>query len=378
MKSATPLLLLVFLLLTTPATAQPKLDPRVKAMPGQKMGPFVRLQDGTILTAEDVSAYISKDEGKTWSEPIPMFPDDIKAQISNERAILRTRDGTVVVAFLNLKTRGKSFWDAKTKSLTPDAHLEVWTVRSRDNGKTWTDAHRVQDGYSGAVRALVQAADGSLVLATQNVARDPARHVTTAYYSTDGGKSWQAAAFVEEKGKSHSRFDIGGHGHHDGAIEPTVEVLKDGRLWMLIRTGHDWFWQAFSSDNGRTWTNIGQSNIQASAAPAMLKRLADGRLLLLWNQLYPEGKDSYKRLGPDWHKVPASYHREQLSLAFSEDDGKTWSKPAILAREPGKWLSYPYVFEPRPGELWVTTMQGGLRLRFRAADFLAPGKKLVP
>lgn len=367
-------------LLTTASSlapgAEPKLwlDPRVQPLPSDKMGPFVRLEDGGILTVDGTSAFISQNEGATWSAPVPMFPADQPFQISNERSILRTKDGAIVVAFMNLKTRSKGYWDVKTKGFVPDVRLDVWTVRSLDGAKTWTDAQLVQEGYAGAVRGLVQAENGNLILATQDVLRDPARHVVTAYSSPDDGKTWTKAAWIDPSGKRSPALDLGGHGHHDGAVEPTVERLKDGTLWMLIRTARDRLWQAFSADQGATWTNIGPSPIAASAAPAMLKRLASGRLLLAWNQLYPEGKTSYERKGPDWHETPTSYHREELSLALSDDDGKTWSPAVVIAQQPGKWLSYPYVFDRKPGEIWLTTMQGGLRLIVQEADILAGPK----
>ena len=50
----------------------------------------------------------------------------------------------------------------------------------------------------------------------------------------------------------------------------------------------------------------------------------------------------------------------------------------ILARQKGKWLSYAYVFEPKPGVLWITTMQGGLRLEVDEAAILDGGKKTRP
>ena len=53
------------------------------------------------------------------------------------------------------------------------------------------------------------------------------------------------------------------------------------------------------------------------------------------------------------HGTQASWQREELSLAFSEDDAKTWTKPVVIARQPGGGLSYPFVFERRPGELWI-------------------------
>jgi acyl-CoA thioesterase-1 len=72
--------------------------------------------------------------------------------------------------------------------------------------------------------------------------------------------------------------------------------------------------------------------------------------------------------------------REELSIAFSENDGLTWTTPQVIARQrtpEGKresqyWISYPYVFEPAPGRLWISTMQGPLRVELDEQDFLAP------
>lgn len=346
--------------------AKPWLDPRTSPLPSDQLGPFVRLADRSILCVEKDSAFISKDEGKTWSEPIPMFPQG-GITISRERALTTTKDGSIVLAFMNLATRSKGYWDTAKADFVPEVKLDVWAARSTDGGKTWT-AQLVQKGYSGAVRGLVQAANGNLVIVTQDVLRNPARHVTTAYYSTDDGKTWQAAKCIGEDGKASHCFDIGGHGHHDGAIEPTVELLKDGRLWMLIRTPRGHFFEAFSKDHGANWADFHKTDISASSAPGLLKRLADGKLLLLWNRLEAEDGKTSRLLGPPWHEKPSSYHRGELSAALSDDDGKTWTKPVVLARQPGGWLSYPYAFEPAPGVLWITTMQGGLRFQVAEKD----------
>ena len=34
--------------------------------------------------------------------------------------------------------------------------------------------------------------------------------------------------------------------------------------------------------------------------------------------------------------------------------------------------NYPFLFERRPGELWITTMQGFLRVRVAERDLIAP------
>jgi lysophospholipase L1-like esterase len=93
-----------------------------------------------------------------------------------------------------------------------------------------------------------------------------------------------------------------------------------------------------------------------------LARLADGRIALLWN-------------APPRHDPKSPSSRAELSLAFSEDEAATWSKPVIVAAnyEPRARVSYPYLYERKPGELWITTMQGGLRMKINVAD-LANGE----
>src|SRR5262249_3398760 len=157
--------------------------------------------------------------GKTWEETAAIFPNDGTFKISNERALLRTRTGAIVLAFMNLATRSKTYWVPETNEFPDDVRLDVWSVRSTDEGKTWTEAVVVQNGYWGAIRSLVEAVDGTLVLAAQNIRRNPSRHVATAYTSGDDGKTWGPSMFIAADGTQLPYFDIGGHGHHDGAIE---------------------------------------------------------------------------------------------------------------------------------------------------------------
>ena len=65
-----------------------------------------------------------------------------------------------------------------------------------------------------------------------------------------------------------------------------------------------------------------------------------------------------------------SWMREELSIAFSSDDGRSWAGPTVVARQRGVWLSYPFVLERRPGEIWITTMQGLLQFSLNESDFV--------
>lgn len=65
-----------------------------------------------------------------------------------------------------------------------------------------------------------------------------------------------------------------------------------------------------------------------------------------------------------------SNHREELSVAFSDDDGATWSQPAVVAKQASTSLAYPYLFEVEPGRIWLTSMQGNVRVELHEADFV--------
>lgn len=66
---------------------------------------------------------------------------------------------------------------------------------------------------------------------------------------------------------------------------------------------------------------------------------------------------------------PVSWQRAELSLAFSADEGQTWSDPLVILRLKGGQLSYPYLFEPEPGQLRITTRFGDrMAVSIREAD----------
>ncbi len=331
------------------------LHPKCRRLPAPHMGPFATLGDGSVLAVDDDRVLIRQDGEEAWSSR-PLFDQPDKFRCRGERALLRTRGGTLILAFLN-KPEQVFRWDQSEGGPLPGCRLPVYVSRSTDEGESWEEPRLVQEGYCGALRTMIQLRSGRVVLGCQQAVRDPGRHVCFSYVSDDEGKTWKRSNTID-LGK------YGGYGDHGGGIEPTLAELRDGRLWMLIRTYRGCFSEAFSADGGLTWTDIRPSKIKASGSPGQLRRLQSGRLVLFWNRFI----DPKKRSG----------RREQLSMAFSEDDGRTWTEPVVVAydpmkpgdKEPQHRLSYPYVYERVPGEIWVTTMQGPLRIKLYEDDFL--------
>ena len=143
-----------------------------------------------------------------------------------------------------------------------------------------------------------------------HIVRNPGRYAACSLISDDEGKTWKRSNLI----------DLGGHGHHSGAMEPTVAELSDGRLLMLIRTPLGPLLEAFSADGGQAWHTIMPSQIESTTAPGYLLKLRSGRLAFVCN-----GKKD----------------RQEFFLAFSDDDAKTWTKPIVIARQKGGQLSYP-------------------------------------
>ena len=342
------------------AAADIRLEPRVQAMPQIRAAPYTKLADGSALTVVDKYAYITRDDGQTWLDPIPLFPGGPDLKVSNERVLTRTRDGAIILGFMNLNSLNWG-WDDEKNAPDRDVRLDTWTIRSLDEGRTWQDAQRIQGGWCGAVRDIIQTTSGRVVFVAQFLADNPPRHVTRTFSSDDDGKTW----------KPSNILDLGGHGHHDGAIEATIIERRDRSLWMLLRTNLDYFWEAFSDDQGQYWREMRPTSIDASSSPAYMTRLESGRLAMTWNRLYLEGKNTAQRRGGARSETLASWERSELSIAFSGDDGKTWTDPAIIARhkDATKRVSYPWILERRPGELWITTMQGDLKCRLFEKDF---------
>ena len=358
-----------WLLFLVPAVAaiaadSPTLHPKASPLPHMHQGPFVTTVDGGVLCIDTKNALRSMDEGRTWAGTT-LFADQAKFSVSNERALLRTREGVIIAAWMNLAERSQPkgwHWGEATVKWT-DFILPTYTCRSTDDGKTWEPPVKLSDPWCGCIHSLIQMKSGRLVLVGQEIIPQW-RHATVMWASDDLGKTWQRGDVLD--------YGIGEH-DHAGSIEGSVIERADGSLYLLLRTESGFLWEATSRD-GLKWSGLKQTTIKSVTCCPQMARLSDGRIALLWN-------------APPRHNPSNGSSRAELSLAFSSDETASWSKPVIVAANyaPAGRVSYPYLYERRPGELWITTMQGGLRMKVNAADLAAgeipvfvPPPKAVP
>ena len=333
----------------------------------------VRLRNGNIFTASGNNAAISSDEGKTWAST-PMV-DTQKYGISSPECI-ETKSGVIIVAFMNAKERSWT-WD-NTIFDAPGATLPTYIVRSLDKGKTWQEPIKLHADWTGAIRSIIETRDGNVIFTSMILKHNPGRHTVLTYTSKDDGANWIRSNILD---KENSK------GHHSGFMESAVVQLKDNRIWHLIRTNLGYIYESFSNDEGLSWSKPLKTNIDASSSPHSILRLKSGRLVLVWNRMYPVGESTTPLMfggkkDLNLAGIPASWMRHQLSIKFSEDDGKTWTYSRIIAKYPNQnsthdwdsnrkvWITYPHLFEIEPGVIMITTESGGLRVRFKEADFI--------
>lgn len=268
--------------------------------------------------------YRSSDGGRTWRNAGPMdMAWDLEGAIEGGGiTLLGLRDGRI--AFLSHRhVQGRHGGGLPAISF------------SEDDGRSWTPAHVVDAAPEGVWYVmndrLIQMRCGRLVVPVSHMPEGVGTYeghtnMALCFYSDDDGatwassKQWAAMPWDDERGMQ----------------EPCIAELGDGTLLMLARTGSGWLFQVRSSDGGDTWSVPQPTALMSPCAPLTVKRMPDGRLVVLYNHCPP-------------FRLHAFLPRNPLVYAISDDDGRTWSPPAIVDDEDNVWVD-PGVEPDRHGQ----------------------------
>ena len=129
-------------------------------------------------------------------------------------------------------------------------------------------------------------------------------------------------------------------GKEFSAIQPSVLFLKDGRLQILCRSKNGYILEAYSSDQGKTWSALKAISLPNPNSGTDAVTLKDGRQVLIYNHVTKESQE--------W-----GGKRSPLNVAISSDS-KTWKELAVLENEPKAEFSYPAVIQTKDGKIHIT------------------------
>lgn len=253
----------------------------------------------------------SRDNGMTW-EPMKVpssYPPNFGGIPKESPAI---KKNPLTGEYIRIQPiRGYVFisqggLDGKWGAVTKDGKLDFnWSDKDGENYVVLSGIMRNPTFVNGGKRILIPAHEGGTYL----------------HISDDGGLTW----FRSQNTICSPAHEVGGvhkgHRWQNGGVEGTIVELKDGRLWILVRTSQDQHWESFSSDYGGTWSPAQPSRFWGTLTMPTISRLDDGRLLMLWTNTssLPENKAANRVGGED-----AFTNRDSHHAAVSHDGGKTW------------------------------------------------------
>ncbi len=274
---------------------------------------------GNVLIIEK-----SDDDGRTWSDGFML--------VQHDDPEVRCFDETF---WVDPKGRLWIFWAQSLGKY--DGRCGVWGVYSENpdaDAPVFTDPVRIGNGIM--MNKPTAAKDGTWYFPCSiwekslheykedHSELDPMR-LANVYVSLDEGKTFEYCG--------------GADGEKRGFDEHMVVELTDGRLWMLTRTSYG-VGQAFSEDQGRTWTPIEPSGHTGPNSRIFIRRLKSGRILLI------------NHVNPTYQTNPKSWNaRNNLMAMLSEDDGKTWRGGLML--DTRDQVSYPDGTEDDEGRIRI-------------------------
>jgi len=316
-------------------------------------GPSTESQQG-----QHVVAAISQDQGRSWSELIPIEPG------------LESADWHMtswVTALAVPSGRVYAIYNYRDDEISTQHGGWLCYRYSDDNGRTWSgERYRIpmrltkrdRENVTGGTHQFFWCIDKPV---TANGSVYFALPKLTTGMPLDGGEGWVVHSdnILTERDPAAIRWDLlpdGDVGVWNPALgsvqeEQNIEVLSDGSLYMVNRTeiGHPAY--AISRDAGHTWTTpqvmryaTGNPIKNPRACPRIWK--ASNGKFLFWfhNNGYPGWGNSAVR-NPVW-----------LAGGIEVDGDIRWSQPEILLYVPDptvRGMSYPDFIE-QDGRIWVT------------------------
>ncbi len=281
---------------------------------------------GGITPGEDRNNYVilamSDDGGQTWSDEklVIEHADDMVRCFDPE--IWLSPDGELWV-----------FWSQHPNGERKTSLSGVWIVRADEAegaNAEWSAPQRLCDGVMMCKPIVLSTGEWALPVSYWHRREQGS---ATIVVSTDQGRTWfeRGSVSVPPKDRDHD--------------EHMLVELKDGRLWMLVRTKYG-IGESISLDGGRSWSLPAPSVIPHARSRFFMRRLASGNLLLV---RHAPANGAYA----GWYaNSVVKGQRSHLAAFISEDEGQTWPYSLMLDERVG--VAYPDGDQAEDGTIYIT------------------------
>lgn len=318
---------------------------RIPALCNTANGNLIAIADQRGASASDITpnsspirlvAKISRDNGLTWGELFPLFPDwkdENGAPISHGDAAvaLYPRTGDLVCVF----AARQSYHTTDT-----DNPGQIYVSTSKDNGLTWGTPLRIDHQLSTQINAYNEAhgssrrfftgfaASGNMMVTPSAIA-----FVMNARHSderTNTGKGYEYVCALLEDDYANMKWTVLNPGSpvcSDGSgNESKMADLSDDRVIMSIRTnGRHRF--SYSDDRGATWGELFTASTDGEGFDPVEEPGCNGGYVR-------HNSGSVDRLLLSLPARNVSGVRNDVTIYYSDDAGIHWRKGMQLINGP--------------------------------------------
>lgn len=323
---------------------------------------------GTQEGIADISIYLSRLNcgESSWTAPVKLSDDATRSE--QNPVLFSSPDGRL--------------WLLYTAQKSGNQDTAVVRCRiSSDNGYTWSLVQTLFDTPGTFIRQPVVVLDNGEWL------------IPVFYCKTTSGSKWvgeqdtSAVKISADQGRTWIEYQVP---NSTGCVHMNVEKVADGSLLALFRSRWaDNIYMSRSHDNGRNWTDPVPTKLPNNNSSIQFTVLDSGKLALVFNNinaancskrrtsLYDEIEDECEPMPQQ--AEPASLDsrsngktafwgapRAPMTIAISEDNGKTW--PYIRNLEVGdgycltnnskeklnREYSYPSIKQTHDGKIHIT------------------------